>query len=167
MEKWMKAHDSLEPVKQIIDRLPAKTTVVYTYGVWDLLHPGHVILLSRAKELGDFLIVGVVADDQVAKLKGSDRPVQKTKDRLFVVGSLRCVDAAIPQALYDPSDELKYLKRINILTKGDDWTNIPGTDTIHALGGKLVKLGYSQGFSTSQTISKLTGKSVGKHGEPA
>jgi len=166
MCKWVKAFHSLEEVKSIIKKLPNQKTVVYTYGVWDLLHPGHINLLRRAREIGDFLIVGVVADEPVRKLKGGGRPVQNFDDRLSVVGSLRCVDAAIPQTLYDPSDELLFLERIDVLTKGDDWENIPGTETIEAMGGKMVKLGYSRGYSTSQTISKLTGETVTSHGEP-
>lgn len=166
MDKWTRAYKSLEDVRDLIKNFPCQKTVVYTYGVWDLLHPGHITLLKRARELGDFLIVGIVADGPVKELKGDDRPIQKFDDRLSIVGSLRCVDATIPQTLYDPSDELLFLERIDILTKGDDWENIPGTETIEAMGGKLVKLSYSYGFSTSQTVSKLTGQLVRKHGEP-
>jgi len=166
MDRWTRVYNSLEDIRNLIKKLPDERTVVYTYGVWDLLHPGHINLLRRAKEMGDFLIVGVVADGPVKKLKGDNRPIQKFNDRLSIVGSLRCVDAAIPQTLYDPSDELLFLERVDVLTKGDDWGNIPGTETIEAMGGKMVKLSYSHGYSTSQTISKLTGESENSYGEP-
>ena len=81
--------------------------------------------------------------------------IKLLEDRLTNIGSMRCVDAAIKQIDYDPSDELKKLGRIDILTKGDDWDYIPGTETIEDLGGKLVKFSYTNGFSTSSIVEKL------------
>ena len=110
----------------------------------------------RAKELGDFLIVGTVGDGPVKKLKGDLRPVQGFKDRMSNIGFLRFVDAVVFQAEYDPSSVLKKLHKINILTKGDDWDYIPGTETIEMLGGKLVLLTYSQNYSTSKLVDKVS-----------
>lgn len=166
MDKWNHICQTAEEARKIISELPPDKKVVYTYGVWDLLHPGHVRLLTRARELGDFLIVGVVADEPVRELKGKGRPTQGQGDRLSLVGSLRCVDIAIPQNLYDPTPEMTILGRLNILTKGNDWERIPGEKTIEGMGGRLVKLSYSKEYSSSSLISKISGKQVKPSGEP-
>ena len=135
---------------------------IYTYGAFDLLHPGHIKLLERAKALGDYLIVGIVPDDAIRDLKGEDRPIQSLKDRAFIVESLDIVDAIMIQGSYDPSNNLEKLKAdnqpVDILVKGDDWDYIPGTETIEELGGMLIKLPYSKGFSTSDIIKKIRGE---------
>jgi len=146
---------NLDSLKDKINKLPKNQKIVYTYGAWDLYHPGHVNLLRRVKKLGDFLIVGVLADRPIRDLKGKDRPTQSQEERLIVISSSRYVDAAISQPEYDPSQQLRQIQRIDILTKGDDWDYIPGTETIEELGGKLVKLSYTQGFSTSMLVKKL------------
>ena len=71
-----------------IESFPQEKLVVYTYGAWDLLHPGHIIFLNRAKELGHYLVVGVISDNAIKELKGSNRPIQKESDRLFIVENL-------------------------------------------------------------------------------
>jgi len=155
VKDWINTFEDFESLNSVITKLSTDKSVVYTYGVWDLLHPGHIRLLARAKNLGDFLVVGVVSDSPVAELKGEDRPVQNQNERLINVGSLRFVDAAIPQKEYDPSSELRNLFRVNILTKGDDWEYIPGVETVEELGGRLIKLGYSESFSTSKIVKKI------------
>lgn len=149
------AHETVETINEQIAKLPDDAKIVYTYGAWDLLHPGHVLYLARAKALGDFLVVGVVADTPIKNLKGEERPLQTENERLVTSGSLRCVDAAIIQPEYDPSPHLKGLLRVDILTKGDDWEYIPGTETVEDLGGKLVKMSYTEAFSTSKLVSKM------------
>jgi len=156
--KWSRFFNNINQLNKVIDKTPTDSIIVYTYGAWDLLHPGHVNFLNRARDLGDFLIVGVVGDNPIKKLKGIDRPIQKQSERLIVVGSLRCIDAVISQPEYDPSSQLNSLNRVNILTKGDDWDYIPGTETIEKVGGKLIKFSYTEGFSTSQTVNKLNSK---------
>jgi len=127
---------------------------VYTYGVWDLLHTGHLRLLERAKALGDRLIVGVVKDAAVKKKKGDDRPIQLESERLAVIKALRIVDYALLQDEFDPSDDLRRIVP-DILAKGNDWDYIPGTETIIELGGVLIKLTYTNGVSTSDTVRKI------------
>ena len=130
--------------------------VVYTYGAFDILHPGHIILLERAKKLGSYLIVGVVADAPIKELKGKCRPVMCVEDRMAIVRALRCVDEVHLQETYDPSNNLRHsLLHIDILAKGNDWDYIPGTETIQELGGKLIKLPYTKGHSTSTIIKKV------------
>lgn len=146
---------SLSKLKETILSLPDSKVIVYTYGVWDLLHPGHIKLLKRAKALGDFLIVGVVSDKPVKELKGDDRPTQSEEDRLIIVSNLRMVDAAIIQKLYDPAKEMEAISKLDILVKGDDWDYIPGQEVIEKMGGNLVKLKYSSSYSTSSLVSKI------------
>lgn len=131
--------------------------IVYTYGAWDLLHPGHINMLEKAKSYGDKLIVGVVGDEAIRKLKGEDRPIQTQEDRLRNVSSLRCVDLAVTQIDYDPIPNLKRLKPF-ILVKGDDWDYIPGEEFMNNSGGFLVKPPYSKGWSTSSIIKKIRGE---------
>ena len=154
--QWLNVFESFEELNSVIRKLPESSVIIYTYGAWDLLHPGHIRYFTRARELGHFLIAGVVADEPISNLKGLDRPVQSQSERLITVGSIRCVDAVIPQLEYDPSKELNALSRVDILTKGDDWDYIPGTETIDELGGELVLLSYSSGFSTSKLVKKVT-----------
>jgi rfaE bifunctional protein nucleotidyltransferase chain/domain len=146
---------NLDELKEVLNKLPKKSKIVYTYGAWDLLHPGHVIFLARARALGDFLILGVVADEPIKNLKGQLRPLQNQVERVMTSGSLRCVDAVILQSEYDPSEQLKTLERVDILTKGDDWDYIPGSETIEHLGGELIKLSYTEEFSTSNLVLKI------------
>ena len=160
-----KIYESIYELNKVLEKLGKSKTIVYTYGVWDLFHPGHALLLSRAKKLGDFLIVGTVADAPVKKLKGDLRPVQSQDDRIVTVGSLRFVDAAVHQKKYNPSDVLAKLFKVDILAKGDDWDYIPGQETIKSRGGNLVKLSYSRNYSSSSLVSKMSGKRVKKNKE--
>jgi len=138
-----------------------KKKIVYTYGVFDILHYGHILLLKRAKKLGDYLIIGIVSDIAVKEKKGKERPIQNQRDRMNIIKSLRYVDKVIIQKEFDPTKELKELYKkgikIDILCKGDDWDYIPGQETIRNMGGKLIKLQYSKKYSTSNIIKKIRG----------
>lgn len=130
---------------------------VYTYGAFDLLHPGHIKMLENAKSFGDKLTVGIVSDEAISKLKGKDRPIQSQEDRMRIVDSLKCVDVTMPQKDYDPVPNMKKVKP-DMLVKGDDWDYIPGQKWIEKHGGKLIKPRYSGRWSTSVTIKKIRGK---------
>jgi rfaE bifunctional protein nucleotidyltransferase chain/domain len=130
----------------------------YTYGAFDLLHPGHIKLLENAKSFCDYLIVGVVGDKAIAELKGKDRPIEPIADRIRKVSALKCVDLVIEQETYDPVPNLKQYKGVNILIKGNDWKNIPGEDFIKEKGGILIKPHYSEGWSTSGLVKKIRGE---------
>ena len=167
MENWPDLNETfnLDSINKIIVKLEANKKIVYTYGAWDLLHPGHIIFLERARSLGNFLVVGIVDDHAIKELKGVDRPLQCSNDRLFIVKNLRCVDAAIIQPEYDPTPIIENLKRVDVLTKGDDWEYIPGQEAIVRKGGQLIKLSYTEKFSTSSLVSKMTGAKVEKRKE--
>jgi len=130
--------------------------VVYTYGAFDLLHPGHINMLKTAKSYGDKLIVGVVSDDAIKKLKGKNRPIQKQEDRIKIVSSLKCVDRVMPQNSYDPVPNMENIGP-DVLVKGDDWDYIPGQEWIQKNNGKLIKPKYSEGWSTSNIIKQVVG----------
>lgn len=131
--------------------------VVYTYGAWDLLHPGHIKLLEKAKSYGDVLYVGVVGDEAIKELKGEGRPIQTQVDRIEIVGSLKCVDVVMSQKDYDPVPNMEKIKP-SVLVKGDDWDIIPGVMWIEQHGGKLIKPSYSKEWSTSKIIKKVGDK---------
>jgi len=128
--------------------------VVYTYGVWDLLHPGHINMIKQAKMQGETLIVGVVGDNAVKEKKGNDRPIQTQDDRLEIVSNLKDVDIAVIQDTYDPVPNLEKYQP-DILVKGNDWDYIPGQEWIEKHGGKLIKPAYSKAWSTSKTVEKM------------
>lgn len=140
----------------VFEHIEYKRTV-YTYGAFDLLHPGHIKMLETARLYGDKLVVGIVGDKAIKDLKGSDRPIQSQEDRLRVVESLKCVDVAMKQKDYDPETNLEKVKP-DILVKGDDWDHIPGQEWMEKNGGKLIKPSYSGGWSTSETVKKIRGK---------
>jgi len=131
--------------------------IVYTYGVFDLFHRGHAELLKEAKALGDVLVVGVFTDGVAESFKR--KPVIGHKDRMAVVASLRYVDRVVPLNQLAPDESLKRLKP-HVLAKGPGagWgekNEIPGAATMKKLGGKVVKLKYHNGISTSDIIKKI------------
>jgi len=135
--------------------------VVFTYGAYDLLHPGHVRFLKRARGLGDSLILALVTDDAIRIVKGNGKPVMPLKNRVEVMESVRYVDRVMTIDSYNPVPAMEKLKRegikIDFLVKGNDWEYIPGCEYVVRNGGKLVKLHYTGGFSTTGMIKKIKG----------
>ncbi len=130
-------------------------TVVFTNGVFDLLHPGHVRYLTKARSLGDALIVGVNSDRSVRANKGPQRPITRAEERVEILLALTCVDAA---AIFDEDTPLSIITQIqpDILVKGADWgpNNIVGRDVVEARGGRVVRVDLTEGFSTTNLIKK-------------
>lgn len=129
--------------------------VVFTNGVFDLLHPGHVRYLTDARRLGDSLIVGVNSDGSVRAYKGPERPINPAEERVEVLLALECVDAA---AIFDEDTPLSIITQIqpDILVKGADWgpDNIVGRDVVEGRGGRVVRITLAEGFSTTGLIGK-------------
>jgi rfaE bifunctional protein nucleotidyltransferase chain/domain len=122
--------------------------VIYTAGVWDLLHRGHLNILWRSKALGDVLVVGVVSDAGTAAYKGR-RPVQNVQARMEAVKRLGFVDVVELQHTTDPSENL-YRFRPDVMTHGDDWSELlEGNDTLAELGIEFRLLPYTDGVSTT------------------
>lgn len=131
--------------------------VVFTNGVFDLLHPGHVRYLQEARTLGDALIVGINSDRSVRANKGPDRPITPETERAEVLRALECVDAV---AIFDEETPAGIIKRLqpDVLVKGADWgaDSIVGRDTVEARGGVVVRMELSPGYSTSELIRRVT-----------
>lgn len=133
--------------------------MVFTNGCFDILHRGHIHLLSKAAELGDVLIVGMNSDDSVRKLKGADRPLQDEATRASVLASLFYVSTVV---VFDEETPLELIKMISpdLLVKGGDYRpeNIVGTDWVKGYGGKVEIVPLLEGYSTSKVIRRLTGQ---------
>jgi rfaE bifunctional protein nucleotidyltransferase chain/domain len=130
--------------------------IVFTNGVFDLLHPGHVRYLTEARHLGDALIVGVNSDRSVRMNKGPERPITHAEERAEVLSALTCVDAVV---LFDEETPDAIIKRLqpDVLVKGSDWAadNIVGRATVEAGGGRVVRVQLAPGYSTTDLISKV------------
>ncbi len=137
----------------------AKIKVVYTYGAFDLFHSGHVELLRDAKKLGDYLVVGLFTDKVAAGFKRE--PIISFSNRKNVLEHCLFVDKVVTQDELQPDKNILKLKP-HILAKGPGagWDpkikEVPGEDAIHTVGGKVVRLSYHKGISTSEIIKKIT-----------
>lgn len=129
---------------------------MFTNGVFDLLHPGHVRYLEAARRLGDVLIIGVNSDRSVRANKGPGRPLNPDHERAEVLLSLSCVDAVV---LFDEDTPHQLIVTIqpDVLVKGSDWapTEIVGRDAVEARGGRVVRVDLAQGYSTSELIRRV------------
>ncbi|MBX3294389.1 MAG: D-glycero-beta-D-manno-heptose 1-phosphate adenylyltransferase [Acidobacteria bacterium] len=132
------------------------TTTVFTNGCFDILHPGHVSLLERARALGDRLVVGINSDESVRKIKGPGRPVVDQESRKSVLLALKAVDEVIIFEELTPERLIHDLKP-EILVKGGDWKEdeIIGADFVKARGGKVFSLPLEPGFSSSKLIDSM------------
>ena len=130
--------------------------IVFTNGVFDLLHPGHVRYLQTAKSYGDVLIVGLNADASVRRNKGSHRPINPESERAEVLAALRSVDAVSIFTENTPADIIQRVQP-DVLVKGSDWPadQIVGRDTVEARGGRVVLEPVEQGYSTTMIIEKV------------
>jgi D-beta-D-heptose 7-phosphate kinase/D-beta-D-heptose 1-phosphate adenosyltransferase len=130
--------------------------VVFTNGVFDLLHPGHTRYLASARALGDLLIVGVNSDRSVRGNKGPGRPVTAEAERAEIVAALGCVDAAVIFDEATPADLVARLEP-DVLVKGADWAAdaIVGRDTVEARGGRVVRVAIEPGWSSTAIIDAV------------
>ena len=131
--------------------------IVFTNGVFDILHPGHVRYLREARALGDLLIVGVNSDRSVRALgKSPDRPINAERERAEVVAALASVDGTV---IFDEDTPHAIIAALlpDILVKGADWGEdaIVGRDVVEARGGKVVRIPLAQGFSTTTILERV------------
>ncbi|HLF14719.1 MAG TPA: D-glycero-beta-D-manno-heptose 1-phosphate adenylyltransferase [Bacteroidota bacterium] len=131
-------------------------TVVFTNGVFDILHRGHVEYLSRAKQLGDVLIVGMNSDDSVRRVKGKLRPIVAGEDRAFVLSRLDCVDFVCFFTEDTPRRIIDALVP-DVLVKGSDWDarDIVGRETVEKAGGRVATIDYVPDRSTTGIIERI------------
>ncbi len=134
-------------------------TIVFTNGCFDLLHPGHLHYLIKAKQLGDFLMIGINSDESVKKLKGDRRPLSPQHDRLEMLAGLECVDYTTTFDEPDPYRLISLLKP-DVLVKGGDWEieEIIGKDLVEKEGGKVVSIPFTPGYSTTKLIDKIVAR---------
>ena len=130
--------------------------VVFTNGVFDVLHPGHVRYLREARALGDLLIVGVNSDRSARVLgKAPDRPINPESERAEVLAALKAVDAVV---VFDEETPHAIITAIqpDILVKGADWgaEAIVGRDVVEARGGKVVRIALAPGYSTTAIVER-------------
>jgi D-beta-D-heptose 7-phosphate kinase/D-beta-D-heptose 1-phosphate adenosyltransferase len=143
------------PLEVLRIRLKSKT-IVFTNGVFDILHEGHIALLSQAATFADVLIVGINSDDSVKRLKGDSRPINGQSSRALVMASLVMVDFVV---IFDEDTPLEIIKIIipEVLIKGGDYTieNIVGAKETIAASGKVEIIPLVEGFSTTAIIEKM------------
>jgi rfaE bifunctional protein nucleotidyltransferase chain/domain len=131
--------------------------VVFTNGVFDLLHPGHIRYLRAARGEGDVLIVGLNSDRSVRAIKGPSRPITPEQERAEILSALTFVDAV---AIFDEDTPAEIIRLVqpDVLVKGADWgaNAIVGRDTVEARGGRVVRMPVEEGWSTSELLKKMT-----------
>lgn len=158
-QKVMSVAEAVAFVEQ--GRHPGKK-IVFTNGVFDLLHPGHVRYLQDARREGDALIVGVNSDRSVRAIKGPTRPLNPEHERAEVLAALACVDAVV---VFDEDDPHQIISRLqpDVLAKGADWKleAIIGREIVEARGGRVTRIPLAEGYSTSAIITKI--RNAGDH----
>ena len=136
--------------------------VVFTNGCFDVLHPGHLDLLKRARVLGDVLVVAINGDSSVKRLKGPNRPVFPEQERAEILAALDVVDYV---TAFDEDTPLEAILAIrpDVLVKGADWTdNIVGSREVEGWGGKVVALPLIEGKSTTGIVERV----LARYGNP-
>lgn len=130
--------------------------MVFTNGVFDLLHPGHIDLLTAARAAGDALVVGMNSDDSVRRLKGPTRPVKKEADRAYVLAALECVDQVVTFSEDTPLELVKRL-RPDIIVKGGDYAEdtIVGAEEVKSWGGRVIVVPLTPGQSTTRIVERM------------
>jgi rfaE bifunctional protein nucleotidyltransferase chain/domain len=148
---------TLEQMLRERERLRAAgARLVFTNGVFDLLHVGHVRYLTQARSLGDALVVAINSDRAVRELKGTDRPIFDEAERAEIVAALRSVDYV---TIFDDISPRSLIARLlpNVLVKGGDYQldQIHGREEVEAAGGKVISLPFVNGASTSALIQRI------------
>lgn len=157
-----------EHIKRKIYRLPelqrqiaawrlSDKRIVFTNGCFDILHKGHIDLLMKAAALGDVLIIGLNTDASVKRLKGETRPINNEDNRALMLASLLFVDAVI---LFEEDTPLQLISALqpDVLVKGGDYTidTIVGADIVLQKGGRVEIIPFTEGFSTTEILNKIT-----------
>lgn len=152
----MKIFYNAAQLNQEVQKLEGKK-IVFTNGVFDLLHAGHIDLLEFAKTSGDYLIVGINDDDSVRRLKGEGRPIYPLAERMEVLEAVMYVDFIIPFSLDTPLELIKSLLRVDVLVKGGDYKphEVVGRKEVEEAGGKLLLFDFRNHDSTTSILEKV------------
>ena len=134
----------------------AGAKIVFTNGVFDLLHRGHVEYLEESKALGDRLVVGVNSDASVRRIKGPERPLVPAEERAELLQALACVDLAL---VFDEDTPERLIREVepDVLVKGGDWTpdRIVGREFVEARGGRVLNVPIREGHSTTTLVERI------------
>ena len=152
---------TVEQARRLVDELRASgKTIVFTNGVFDLLHVGHLRYLQRARGLGDALLVGVNSDRSVRQIKGPGRPITAEAERAEILEALACVDGVV---IFDEETPRNLILAIqpDVLVKGADWAEdaIVGRDIVAARGGRVVRVAIEPGHSTTRIVDRIQRRS--------
>jgi D-beta-D-heptose 7-phosphate kinase/D-beta-D-heptose 1-phosphate adenosyltransferase len=156
----------LDPARKIVTWDEARAwrraqlgRVVFTNGVFDLLHPGHVDVVVGARRCGDVLVVGLNSDASVRRLKGPERPVRSEAERAYVLAALEAVDLVV---VFDQDTPLELVRAVepDVIVKGGDYeeSTIVGAAEVRERGGDVVVIPLTPGQSTTSIIEKLRGR---------
>jgi D-glycero-beta-D-manno-heptose 1-phosphate adenylyltransferase len=146
-----------------VDRLNRKLgecgnrKIVFTNGVFDLIHPGHIELLGFCRRQGDVVIIGINDDPSVKRLKGELRPIFPLAERMEILAAIAAVDFIIPFSEDTPRELIRGIRRIDVLVKGGDYRpdEVVGREEVEAAGGKLCLFPFSSAYSTSALIARI------------
>jgi len=152
----MKILDSAAALNRELEERPHEK-VVFTNGVFDLLHPGHIQLLQFARNQGDLLVVGINDDVSVRRLKGEKRPIFPLAERMEILAALECVDYVVPFGEDTPLRLIREIERIVVLVKGGDYApgEVVGRAEVEGRGGKLRLFNLADDYSSSALIEKI------------
>ncbi len=130
--------------------------IVFTNGVFDLLHRGHAEYLAKARALGERLVVGVNSDASVRRLKGPARPIVAAEDRAALLQALACVDLAV---IFDDDTPVRLIEAVrpDVLVKGGDWAvaQIVGRELVESYGGRVLSIPLREGCGTSVLVERI------------
>ena len=160
MSSLKKIETKIQTLKQaketVRDWIGNNETVVFTNGCFDILHLGHLDYLSKAKDLGSKLVIGVNSSSSVQKLKGPSRPVNSTQSRSTLLAGFECVDLVVVFTEETPLNLIQELNP-NILVKGGDYTlaTIVGATEVKKYGGSVKIIPFLPGYSTSNIVTKI------------
>lgn len=156
---------AFDPVRKVMTwdearawRMACRGRVVFTNGVFDLLHPGHVDVLVGARRCGEHLVVGLNADASVRRLKGPARPIRHEWERAYVLAAVEAVDAVV---VFEQDTPLELVRRLepDVIVKGGDYVeaSIVGAAEVRARGGQVTVIPLTPGQSTTSIVEKLRG----------
>ena len=150
---------SRQELQEIVAGLKSEgKTVVFTNGCFDLLHPGHVRYLEKARAEGDVLVVALNSDDSVRKIKGEDPPVLSEEERSEIIGSLGCVDFV---STFEEDTHENIIEELvpTVLVKGGDWPvdKILGRQVVEENSGRVISIDFEEEYSTSNILKRIRG----------
>jgi len=157
MQVMKQVYNSTDDVRGLISSLRAgNKKIVFTNGVFDIIHRGHVEYLREAKSMGDVLIVGMNSDSSVKAIKGEKKPVVTQENRAFVLGNLKPVDYVL---IFDEDNPYNLIKKVmpDVLVKGADWEEdkIIGSDIVKSGGGEVKRVKLVENSSSTNIIERI------------